>query len=179
MSNFIKENRNEQIRIFRKLTYPGTNCLAYAKDIRSWIQKNKIKTLLDYGCGEGLQYEKKFSDLIGLNKLDIDLYDIGSNKYGKLSNSIYEGILAIDVFQYIPENLLEYELNELYSRLNGHLFVVIDVSGSDQKTSTLSYDPAWWDEVFTSFPHQAEVIYHSGSRKQNGKRVYKNCTRII
>ena len=37
--------------------YDGKSTLIYAKLIKDIIKKNKIKSMLDYGCGKGFYYE--------------------------------------------------------------------------------------------------------------------------
>ena len=68
--------------------YNGKSTLIYAKLIKEIIEKNNIKTMLDYGCGKGFYYDNPFNSN-GLNikslrsywKIDIDLYDPCFDKY--------------------------------------------------------------------------------------------------
>lgn len=176
----IRELHNQQIRLYRGLKYPGTNCLAYAKEIRTFVSQNKIRTLLDYGAGQGEQYNEKnqFHKLIGLPRQDIDLYDIGVRTHDKLPANIYDCVLSVDVFQYIPESLFEYEFNRIYSRAKT-VFAVVNLCPSDSAVPSLVTRPtSWWDEVFCSFPQMSRVIYYGSTIKENGVRIYHGNTRI-
>lgn len=172
----LRELQNERLRLFRGVKHPGTNCLQYTPEIRSFIHKQKIHSLLDFGCGEGLQYDKDFANLIGLPRVDIDLYDIGSKKNFKLPNHVYDGVIAIDVFQYIPEALFEREFNELYHRTR-NIFAVVNCQPSDENSVT-HRNPQWWDDVFTSFKQYTEVIYYGKGKNENTKRIYHGGSRI-
>lgn len=173
----IRELHNEQVRLFRSLSYPGTKCIKYAREIRTFIAQHKIHTLLDYGCGVGDQYNDnhKFDKLIGLPKSDIDLYDIGVRAHDKLPNNIYDCVLAVDVFHYIPEELFEYEFNRIYSRART-VFAVVNLSPIDDNAPTIAKPIKWWDEVFCSFPHLTHVIYHGSRMKESGVKVYHGGT---
>ena len=41
--------------------YNGKSTLIYAKLIKEIIEKNNIKTMLDYGCGKGFYYDNSFN----------------------------------------------------------------------------------------------------------------------
>ena len=175
-----RELHNQQVRLFRGLNpkHPGTNCLKYAREIRAFVAQNKIRTLLDYGAGAGEQYNEKnkFHELIGLPRRDIDLYDIGVRSHDKLPNNIYDCILAVDVFNYIPEALFEYEFNRIYSRARS-VFAVVNLKPTDELAVTRQ-SSAWWDDVFSSFPQPSTVIYYGSLLKDNGVRKYSGGSRI-
>ena len=173
-----KELHNQQVRIFRDVKHPGTNCLAYGREIRTFLSENHVHSLLDYGAGLGEQYndKNKFHNIIGLPRVDIDLYDIGVRTHDKLPKNIYDCVLAVDVLNYVPEALFEFELNQLYSRA-GCVFAVVNLRPMDPLAVTRR-PAAWWDDVFCSFPVRTKVIYHGSSLKENGVRTYLNGSRI-
>ena len=160
--------QRKRVKYWRKNIAEGTQCLQYYKKINAWVKQRNIRTLLDYGCGKGLQYEKKFDQLIGVPREDIDLYDIGSIDHGQLPMVIYEGIIAIDVFNHIPTEFLESDMIELFRR-GGDLFVTIPLNDKERTIE-------WWDEVFQSFSNHSTVIYHHGSRKTT--KIFHANTRI-
>lgn len=174
-----KELYNHQVRLFRGLPkYPGTNCLAYGQEIRKFVSQNSIRTMLDYGAGQGIQYndKHKFHDVIGIPRQDIDLYDIAIRTHDKLPSNVYDCVLAVDVFNYIPENLFEYEFNRIYSRAH-KVFAVVNLKPTDEYAVTRR-PIEWWHEVFTSFPQPTNVIYYGSALKNNGICKYANGSRI-
>ena len=163
-----KTIQRERVKYWRKNIHDGTNCIQWYKDIKSWVNQRNITTLLDYGCGKGLQYDKNFHNLIGVPREDIDLYDIGSTAHGKLPLAIYEGIIAIDVFNHIPDDFIEQDLIELFRR-GGSLFVTIPLDDRNRPMS-------WWDEIFESFDNHSTVIYYRNNKKT--QKVFHGRTRI-
>ena len=163
-----KNTQRERVKYWRKNIHDGTDCIQYYKDIKKWVSERNIKTLLDYGCGRGLQYDKNFDKLIGVPREDIDLYDIGSTTHGKLPLVIYEGIIAINVFNYITDEFIEQDLIELFRR-GGDLFVTIPLDDAERPMS-------WWDEIFESFDNHATVIYYKNNRKT--LKVFHGSSRI-
>jgi len=168
---------NERVRLFRGLKYPGTNCLKYAREIRAFISQNQVRTLLDYGAGQGEQYGQDFAKLIGLPRTDIDVYDIGVPRHNKLPNNIYDCVLLVDVLQYVPEEIFELEFNKIYSRAR-KVFAVVDLNSSDPNATVKGKSAAWWDEAFCSFPQMSHVIYYGSTMRESGVRTYHGGSRI-
>ena len=169
-----KNIQRERVKLWRKNIQDGTDCLEYHRDIKTWVKERKITTLLDYGSGKGLQYEKGFHNLIGVRREDIDLYDIGSTTNGKLPLVIYEGIIAVNVFNYLPDDFIEEDLIELFRR-GGDIFAVIPLNSQDP-LSLQNRSQQWWDEVFESFDNHSTVIYYNGRKRT--KKVFHGSTRI-
>jgi len=178
----IRELYDHQVRLFRSLTpkHPGTNCLKYAGKIRAFVSQNNVHTLLDYGSGAGEQYneQNQFHKLINVPREDIDLYDIGIRSYDKLPNNIYDCVLAVDVFNYIPETLFEYEFNRLYSRTRS-VFAVVNLRPTDPLAVTRRSSAEWWDDVFNSFSQPTTVVFNKSSYiKDADIRMYRGGSRI-
>ena len=173
-----RELHNQQVRIFRDVKHPGTNCLTYGREIRTFFSEHNVHSMLDYGSGMGEQYNGKnnFHNVIGLPRVDIDLYDIGVRTHDKLPKNIYDCVLAVDVLNYVPEALFEFELNQLYSRAC-NVFAVVNLRPTDPLAVTRR-PSAWWDEVFCSFHVKSRVIYYGSTLKDNGVRTYFNGSRI-
>jgi hypothetical protein len=168
---------NERVRLFRGLKYPGTNCLKYAREIRTFVSQNKIHSLLDYGAGQGEQYTQGFDKLIGIPKADIDLFDIGVPSHNKLPKNIYDCVLISDVVQYIPEDIFELEFNKIYGR-GKTVFAIVDLNSTDPNAAVKGKPVEWWDEVFCSFPHLTQVIYYGSTVRTSGVRKYHGGARI-
>ena len=88
---------NELIEEYKRLhedptIFPGSSMAKYAHYIRSIIQDNKCKTLLDYGCGKGNLYKDEHNKLgKPLHKFlkikDYTLYDPGLEKFSKIGRA--------------------------------------------------------------------------------------------
>lgn len=70
-------------------TYSGGGTLGYAEDIKELSLKYKPTTLLDYGCGKGLQYVPNSIISFGNNQVTFDKF-IGVESVYKFDPCILE-----------------------------------------------------------------------------------------
>ena len=90
--------------------YSGISTRAFADIIKNIIIKNKINSLLDYGCGKAYYYnnefilkEKKIKSLRDHWNIKINLYDPCYEKYNKLPQNKSDLSICVDVLEHIPE----------------------------------------------------------------------------
>ena len=75
--------------------YPGNNLKPQLHHIKDLVQDTNAKTLLDYGCGKGLQYTKhKHHEELGVMP---SLYDPAVSKYKELPDGPFDGVYSTDV----------------------------------------------------------------------------------
>jgi hypothetical protein len=93
--------------------YPGNNLKPQLQHIKDLVQDTKAKTLLDFGCGKGLQYTKyKHHEEWGVMPA---LYDPGVPEYDTLPEGKFDGVYSTDVMEHIPKEHLPEVFNNIYS----------------------------------------------------------------
>ena len=70
--------------------YPGDNLKPQLHHIKDLVQDTKAETLLDYGCGKGLQYTKwKHHEELGIMP---SLYDPAVPEFEELPEGKFDGV---------------------------------------------------------------------------------------
>ena len=181
--NLINGNRRKA-----KDAYDGHSTLTFAKLIKSIIQKNQIKTMLDYGCGKGFFYSNS-SNMHGLEikslrdywQIDIDLYDpcFENNSFINETNK-YDLVISIDVLEHIPSQDIEWVLERIISKANKYVFINLACYPAvallpDGKNAHINVNnPKWWYEKILLFKKKyidVKIICIC-TLKENGKYNY-------
>ena len=103
--------------------YPGNNLKPQLHHIKDLVQDTKAETLLDYGCGKGLQYtEWKHHEELGVMPT---LYDPAVPEYQKLPEGSFHGIYSTDVMEHIPKEQLPETFEYIFSRAERFVFLAI------------------------------------------------------
>lgn len=129
-------HRVEGVRQFhlQNKTYSGGGTLAYAEEIKALAEKHNAKTLLDYGCGKGLQYEigsiinfgantqtfNDYLDLTSVYKFDpcVEQFEV----YPPL-DAKFDAIIAIQSLSAIPTEDLSIVISHLMNMTTKFCFV--------------------------------------------------------
>ena len=138
-------------------------------------KENNCKTLLDYGCGKAIPYDKDRCNEVGLknpvqelcNIESFDLYDPAYEKYATLLDKKYDIVVCTDVLEHIAEQDIDYVLTEILSRSNKIVFLNIScqpalkhfkqgkLKGKNVHISV--FDPSWWGHkignIWNKFNH--------------------------
>ena len=103
--------------------YPGNNLKPQLHHIVDLVKDTKAKTLLDYGCGKGLQYtEWKHHEELGVMPA---LYDPAVSEYEELPAGPFDGIYSTDVMEHIPKEQLPETFENIFSRAKKFVFLGI------------------------------------------------------
>lgn len=82
--------------------------------IKDMIDKHGVKNLLDYGISSGNQYtEGKLHEYLELESYTG--YDPAVEKYSKRPERTFEGVLCYDVLEHVPEDSLDYVIQDVFS----------------------------------------------------------------
>jgi hypothetical protein len=113
-------------------TFPGFSLDAQVQRIKALIDRTAADTILDYGCGKGLQYEPRpiKSDTGESWTGIIDYWDIGElvcydpcyERYNKLPEGTFDGVICIDVLEHCPEQDLPWIIGELFGYAGRFVF---------------------------------------------------------
>ena len=138
-------------------------------------KENNCKTLLDYGCGKALPYDKDRCKEVGLlkpvqelcNIKSFDLYDPAYEKYATLPDKKYDIVVCTDVLEHIAEQDLDWVLTEILSHSKNTVFLNISCQlalkhfkegkfkGQNVHISVFNHD--WWSDkiknIWNNFKH--------------------------
>ena len=162
--------------------FKGISLIPLVPTLMKIVKDNDCKTLLDYGCGKGLPYDKERCREVDLrnpiqelcNIESFDLYDPAYEKYATLPNKKYDIVVCTDVLEHIAEQDIDYVLTEILSRSNKIVFLNIScqpalkhfkqgkLKGKNVHISV--FDPSWWG-------HKIGNIWN----KFNNLKVYTLC----
>ena len=145
-------------------TYPGISMLPHAKRIKELIDRTGARTVLDYGCGKGYQYDLQKIDIPGagvqdsvLDYWDIDevrCYDPCYQRYSTLPEGKFDGVISTDVLEHCGEGDIPWIVAEMFAFAN--LFVFASVACYPAKTTLPNGENAhatvrplaWWKQIF-------------------------------
>ena len=130
--------------------FTGTCTYEHKDRIANLISLTESDTVLDYGCGKARQYKKDRYDIYW--GVEVDLYDPGVKEYSVLPDKKYDGIVCIYVMEHVPEEEVDRVLEEIFSRAEKFVYMVID--GEVDKKNFSDGSPMhvclktqeWWDE---------------------------------
>lgn len=116
-------------------TYPGASLLPHAKRIKVLIDSTGARTLLDYGCGKGYQYEPGKIAIPGEGTWDgvIDYWDVDEvccydpcyARYSKLPEGKFDGVISTDVLEHCPEQDVPWIVAEIFSYATRFVFASV------------------------------------------------------
>ena len=107
----------------RETNYPGNNLKPQLHHIKDLVQDTNAKTLLDYGCGKGLQYtEWKHHEELGVMPA---LYDPAVPEYENLPDGPFDGVYSTDVLEHIPKEDIPRTIMEIFGRAERFVFLAI------------------------------------------------------
>lgn len=104
-------------------TFPGQSLPPHAGRIKGYIDKYGAKTLLDYGCGKGVQYKptqvnvndgRVFNSIPEFWGVTVALYDPAYTPYSELPAGKYEAVISTDVLEHCPEDDVDWIVEEIF-----------------------------------------------------------------
>jgi len=175
--------------------YNGRSTLAFAGLIKDIINKNQIKTMLDYGCGKGFFYDNSF-EIKGLkiNSLrdywdaKIDLYDPCYEKNSFIDESkIYDLVISIDVLEHIPTQDIDWVLENIFSKAKQYVFINVACYSAfallpnGENAHINVNDQDWWAEKILKFKKNLRILklFVSAHLKKMEKEYYSLCNLMI
>ena len=155
-----------------KEAYNGRSTLTFAKLIKGIIDNNKIRNMLDYGCGKGFFYNNSFY-LKGLKikslrdywDAKIDLYDPCYEKNSVIDESkIYDLVISVDVLEHIPEQDIDWVLDRIISKAKKYVFLNVACYSAgallpNGKNAHININNKnWWFEKILNFKKKYKQI---------------------
>lgn len=104
--------------------FKGYSLLPHVEDIAAIVKRYNAKTLLDYGCGKGLQYtEAKAHEAWG--GIMPTLYDPHVEKFSVKPVGNFDLVICTDVLEHVPEEEIEGVLKAIGLMRAANTFLVI------------------------------------------------------
>ena len=155
--------------------FKGISLVPLVPTLMSLIKENDCKTLLDYGCGKAIPYDKDRCKEVDLrhpiqklcNLKSFDLYDPAYEKYATLPDKKYDIVVCTDVLEHIAEQDIDYVLTEILSRSKKIVFLNISCQPAlkhfkegkfkGKNVHISVFDPSWWGHkkgnIWNKFNH--------------------------
>ena len=143
--------------------FNGVSIIPQLPKIHLLCQKLGAKTLLDYGCGKGLQYRARNIKLLSgevipnvqsyLGVDAITCYDPGVAEYQKFPDGKFDGVISTDVLEHCPEPDLPWILEEMFGAARMFVFANIAAypagkrlqNGENAHCTVQSQE--WWNAI--------------------------------
>lgn len=164
-------------------TYQGEQLLNFRVILQQLIAHTGAKTVLDYGCGKGRQYDdmpiagedgtivaNSIKELWGVDK--ITLYDPAVKTHNVLPQEKSDAVISTDVLEHITVEDIPWVIAEQFSLANKFVFANIACypamatlpDGSNAHVTVRH--PEWWNGLF----------YGLSSRTENDVKYLIVCT---
>ena len=155
--------------------FKGISLIPLVPTLIKIVKDNDCKTLLDYGCGKAIPYDKErcrevdlrnpIQELCSLESFD--LYDPAYEKYATLPDKKYDIVVCTDVLEHIAEQDIDYVLTEILSRSKKIVFLNISCQPAlkhfkegkfkGKNVHISVFDPSWWGHkignIWNKFNH--------------------------
>lgn len=145
-------------------TYPGISMLPHTRRIKELIDQTGARTVLDYGCGKGYQYDLPKVVIPGVGEHDgvIDYWDIDEvrcydpcfERFSKLPAGKFDGVISTDVLEHCGEGDIPWIVAEMFSFADRFVFASVACypakstlpNGENAHATVRPLD--WWKQVF-------------------------------
>jgi hypothetical protein len=145
-------------------TYPGVSLMPHIGRIKALIERAGAQTLLDYGCGKGMQYEPQpitgadglqHDSLLDYWDLDeVRCYDPCYGPYQVRPEGQFDGVICTDVLEHCAADDLEWIIGDLFGYARKFVFASIACYAAKSRLPNgenahcTVQPPAWWEALF-------------------------------
>jgi hypothetical protein len=163
--------------------YAGSSTRIHKDFIQQFLIELDCKSILDYGCGKGIQYFKeKIHETHFLGILPA-LYDPAVEQYSKLPDGKFDAVICTDVLEHIEEEDVDKVLSEIYSKADKFVYLGIsNVPASsilpDGRNAHVTLKSlSWWAEKASKYSDVFTLMYVYGNG--HGKATIKDKTILM
>jgi len=141
----------------------GFSTKHYIQEIGDLVRRHRAKSLLDYGCGKGMQYLSLRAHDQWEGVLPY-CYDPGVRGLHKKPDGVFDGVICCDVMEHIPELLVSDVIEELFSYAEKFVFANIALTPArktlpnGQNAHVTLKSENWWRRKFDQARHEQEVL---------------------
>ena len=153
-SNYYDQSVQEgtKFQLDNPKNWAGYDVVKYQKQIKDLVIKYNAKTLLDYGCGKGLQYSEPLPYALGDEEPEWTTFDkwlgVEVYKYDPCVEEFsvpppdgmkFDGVICTQVLQTIPDEDLPWVREKLESHTKDFCFISLNFQ-KPAKTKKMMYD---------------------------------------
>lgn len=170
---YERDKGGQKTKVEAKDAYPGEQLLNFRVILKQLIEHTNAKTVFDYGCGKGQQYQdmpiadsdgkiaaNSIKEYWGVDK--ITLYDPAVESHNTLPKGKFDAVLSTDVLEHITVEDIPWVVAEQFSYAKKFVFANIACypalatlpDGSNAHTTIRS--PEWWNGLFYGLSNQTE-----------------------
>lgn len=174
---FDRRAKSGVINVPPSEAFSGRELTRFVFAVRGIIRAKNSKTILDYGSGKGRQYSeelkrdgKKLASSIHdfWNVREIACYDPAISKSQYPEDRKFDGVIATNVIDHIPEEDIRWVLDRLFAHSNQFVFCNVAnflaptwlPSGENARVTRKS--KLWWSRLFeeanTQYPQQSYCL---------------------
>jgi len=160
--------------------YSGSALTIHKESIQQFLVNTKCETILDYGCGKGIQYFKENIHEEYFGGIMPSLYDPAVKEYSKLPKGKFDAVICTDVLEHIEEEDLQKVIKEIYSKANKFVYLGICNSPADsflpdgRNSHVTQKDLEWWIKQIIPHAETYTFVYVYG--KYKSKAILENKT---
>lgn len=162
--------------------FPGFSLKHYINFIIHLVEMYQPQSLLDYGCGKGLQYsERKYHEKWG--GLLPAPYDPAVPQFSTKPTGTFDGVICTDVLEHVPESELPQVLLDLSGYANKFVFVAIATFPSKKilpngmNAHVTVKDTEWWMNKIHPFVEGQDwlVAFNNKDEETTTTRIIGGC----
>jgi hypothetical protein len=190
------DNETGLVEITAGETYPGRSLFPQAHKIKRLVERTNADTILDYGCGKGLQYnpqlvkvqDRVFDSILDYwEVLSVHCYDPAYPKFNALPVGKFDGVICTDVLEHCPEEDMEWIIGELFAYAERFVFANVACYPARAHLPTgenahcTVREVAWWQDLIerTAAQHPQvswEVWLQYPATTADGQQVLRELT---
>lgn len=117
-------------------TFSGKFIRPYRGPIKTIIDRLDCKSMLDYGCGKGLQYEWVDQEGRTLERfwgMEVAKYDPAHPKFEKEPTGTFDLVICSHVLSIIPLPDIEWVVDRIYALSNKAVYIVTGIHSAPKK----------------------------------------------
>jgi len=146
----------------------GESLAEYKYQVWDIIKRNKIKKILDYGCGKAQFHHLLFNNhkTPGAPNVDITGYDPAYLPFAKRPEGKYDMIICTDVLQHVQEDKVEEVLADIF-QFSDNVFLTITCYDATQvllngKNAHYTVKhPDWWKKKLQPYDGKYMAIFQT------------------
>jgi len=175
MKTFSEKYKNLYLEMHKNADFfQGLQTLHFKDKIKKLCEIYNANSLLDYGCGKGIQYHRhKLHEYWNIKRLG--LYDIGIAEYDKKPMEKFDIVISIDVLEHIEEQYVinvmkEIDQYALYAVLVNIATIPATKNLPDgQNAHAIVRPKEWWAKIIEQNTEKTWIIYfRTELTRQNG-----------